>query len=417
MSWFANVSERAQRRAPHPQWGRFLDGASAVLLFALMSFELAVKPLQPQQQATTPIAYLLAALITLPIAVHRRHPLAALAVSSLSLIAYAAGHFAAFPGYASFGLMLGISLHADRRRAAAGFLISAAALSIALALQPKHVVTASSWVSTLLALTVVWLGGEYLKARRARRLAAVEAARQQELDRERRARSAVTEERLRIARDLHDVVAHSMSVIAVQAGVAHHVIDDRPELARQALGTIETTTRQALVEMRRLLGVLRQGDDSTASLAPVPGLSEVPELIRQFGAAGLDVLLQQDGTADGIPPGVDLSAYRIVQEGLTNVLRHGGPQARITIAYPAGGVVLEISNDNRRDGAHPRSARPAGPEPGRLGGTGHGLTGMRERVAVFGGQFEAGPTPEGGFRLWATLPFGDPARVAVGGQR
>lgn len=389
---------------------RPLDAIFAALLCALTWLELATKPLEAGQHAPTPIAYLLAALITLPIAVHRRYPMATLALSSLALIGYSIDQFSAYPGYGTFALLLGISLHADRRRAALAFVVSAIAVSIALALQSDEVATASSWVSTLLALTVVWLGGEYVKARRARRLASIERARRLELERDERARSAVAEERLRIARDLHDVVAHSMSVIAVQAGVAHHVIDERPELARQALATIETTTRQALVEMRRLLGVLRQGDESSASLTPVPGLSDVPTLLGQFVEAGLDVHLQLDGEPDGVPAGVDLSAYRIVQEGLTNALRHGGPQVDLNIAYPGGGVVVEICNDDPADGA-PRRWRTGELEP-----KGHGLTGMRERVAVFGGEFEAAPKPGGGFRLWATLPFGDPSRVTVGGQ-
>jgi signal transduction histidine kinase len=388
---------------------RPLDGIFAVLLSAVIWLELAVKPVEAGQHATTGIAYLLAALITLPIAVHRRYPMATLAVSTLALIGYSIGQFSAYPGYGTFALLLGISLHADRRRAGLAFVVSAIAASIALALQSDQVATESSWISTLLALSVVWLGGEYVKARRTRRQASVERARRLELEREERARSAVAEERLRIARDLHDVVAHSMSVIAVQAGVAHHVIDERPELARQALATIETTTRQALVEMRRLLGVLRQGDESSASLTPVPGLSDVPALLGQFGEAGLAVRLRLDGEPDGVPPGVDLSAYRIVQEGLTNALRHGGPQVDLTIAYPAGGVVVEICNDD--PGGTPRKWHTGELEP-----KGHGLTGMRERVAVFGGEFEAAPKPGGGFRLRATLPFGDPTRVAVGGH-
>jgi signal transduction histidine kinase len=137
---------------------------------------------------------------------------------------------------------------------------------------------------------------------------------------------------------------------------------------------------------------------------PVPGLSDLPRLLEQFGEAGLDVQLTLDGEPDGVPAGVDLSAYRIVQEGLTNALRHGGPQVDLTVAYPGGGVVVEIRNDDRAD--HDRADHVPG---------GHGLNGMRERVAVFGGQFEAARQPGGGFRLWATLPFGDPTRVAVGG--
>jgi signal transduction histidine kinase len=207
-------------------------------------------------------------------------------------------------------------------------------------------------------------------------------------------RQAVGQERLRIARELHDVVAHSMSVIAVQAGVAHHVIDSRPELARQALATVETNTRAALVEMRRLLGVLRQGDEPSASLTPAPSLTDVPARVQQLAQAGLAVELRVDGRPDGVPEGVDLSAYRIVQEGLTNVLRHGGPSAQVSIGYPGSAVVIEICDQG------PRGRARSGEN-----GPGHGLIGMRERVAVFGGRLAAGPQPGGGFRVSATLPF------------
>jgi signal transduction histidine kinase len=251
---------------------------------------------------------------------------------------------------------------------------------------------------------VAWLAGENVRVRRIRLSALEERARILEHDRELRDRQAVGEERLRIARDLHDVVAHSMSVIAVQAGVANHVIDSRPELARQALATVETNTRAALVEMRRLLGVLRQGDESSASLAPAPGLSDVPALALQFGQAGLAVELRVDGQPDGVPDGVDLSAYRIVQEGLTNVLRHGGPTAQVIIGHPGAAVVIEICDEGPGVRA---SIDDNGP--------GHGLIGMRERVAVFGGRLTAGPRPGGGFRLMATLPFVDTARSGGSG--
>jgi signal transduction histidine kinase len=234
-------------------------------------------------------------------------------------------------------------------------------------------------------------------------LALQDRARWLEQDREARTRQAVGEERLRIARELHDVVAHSMSVIAVQAGVANHVIDSRPELARQALATVETNTRSALVEMRRLLGVLRQGDEPSASLAPPPGLSQVADLVEQFREAGLTVDLRWDGEPDAVPDGVDLSAYRIVQEGLTNVLRHGGPRAKVTIGHRTGAVEIDISDDGRRPDQEVAAA-DAVADGGR--GAGHGLIGMRERVAVFGGTLVAEDRPGGGFRLAATLPFG-----------
>src|SRR5690242_10704885 len=165
-----------------------------------------------------------------------------------------------------------------------------------------------------------------------------------------------------------------MSVIAVQSGVANHVMSSRPEQAQQALATIETTSRDALVEMRRLLGVLRQGDDPAPSLAPSPGLGGLGDLAEQLRRAGVTVELDVHGDLESIPPGADLSAYRIVQEGLTNVLRHGGPAARVTIRSEPGSIDIEIC-DNGPDGWAGRR-RPADPPAPRE--PGHGLVGMRE---------------------------------------
>jgi signal transduction histidine kinase len=346
--------------------------------------------------------------------VHRRHPIAVLAICTWAVVVYSLGRFSAFPGYALFVLLFGVSLHSDRRRSAAALGAVVAAMSTALIMQPAGVVTSSTWISTLLAVTVAWLSGENIRSRRVQVSTLQDRARRLEQDREARARQAVGEERLRIARELHDVVAHSMSVIAVQAGVANHVIDSRPELARQALATVETNTRSALVEMRRLLGVLRQGDEPSASLAPPPGLSQVADLVEQFRQAGLTVDLRLDGepdaVPDGVPDGVDLSAYRIVQEGLTNVLRHGGPRAKVTIEHRAGAIEIDISDDGRRPDQEFVASAPVA-DAGR--GAGHGLIGMRERVSVFGGTLVAEDRPGGGFRLAATLPFGGTAAGAV----
>jgi signal transduction histidine kinase len=379
------------------RWWRTADAALAAVLFGIMTAELAARPVEAGEQASRPIAYLLALLITAPIAVHRRVPVVAVVVSGAAIAAYGAGHFVAFPGYAAFGLVFVISLHCGRGRGVFAYGIVAAALGTAIALQAGPTVTPSTWISTALALTVAWLAGDNLRVR-ADRMAALRArADRLERERENRDRQAVADERLRIARELHDVVAHSMSVIAVQAGVANHVIDSRPELARTALATVETTARAALVEMRRLLGVLRRPDEPEGSLSPAPGLADVPGLIAQFAEAGLAVEVSMVGTAVQVPDGVDLSAYRIAQEGLTNVLRHGGPKAWLTIGHRPGWMRVAVADDGRPG----RSDTPAG---------GHGLIGMRERVALFGGTLTAGPRADGGgFELVATLPYGEPA--------
>jgi signal transduction histidine kinase len=194
-----------------------------------------------------------------------------------------------------------------------------------------------------------------------------------------------------------------MSVIAVQSGVANHVIDSRPAQARQALATIEATSRSALVELRRLLGVLRQGDDPVASLEPNPGMGELGRLADQIRSAGVEVELKVEGEPGDLPPGVDLSAFRIAQEGLTNVLKHGGRVARVLVRYSPGAVAVEIADDGR-----------AGADEGPGDGTGHGLIGMRERVAVFGGELTAGPVPGGGYRMAARLPYAAAAGAGEG---
>ena len=172
-----------------------------------------------------------------------------------------------------------------------------------------------------------------------------------------------------------------------------HVLDSRPEEARKALVAVEATSRQALVEMRRLLGVLRQEAEPRGSLAPAPGLAEVEALAAEVARAGVRVEVRIEGTPTKLPAGLDLSAYRIVQEALTNVVRHAGPAtARVAVRYGPGQVALEVVDDGR------------GGDPGDQG---HGITGMRERAALYGGTLEAGPLPGGGFRVAATLPVED----------
>ena len=222
-----------------------------------------------------------------------------------------------------------------------------------------------------------------------------ERARALELEKDEGARRAVAEERLRIAQDLHDVVAHSMGVIAVQAGVGAHVIDTEPAEAKKSLEAISHTSRSTLVEIRRMLGVLRE--DSGASYAPAPGLADLDRLVRDVGTAGLETEVRTEGTPTELPPGVDFTAYRIVQEALTNVLKHAGrARARVTIGYEGEALRLEIVDDGR--GVN-----------GRAESGGHGLIGMRERVGVYGGSFEAGPRTGGGFRVAVRLPYGEPA--------
>jgi signal transduction histidine kinase len=229
-----------------------------------------------------------------------------------------------------------------------------------------------------LVMVTAWTLG--FAARDRRRHAEESAARQAE--------QAVAEERLRIARELHDIVAHSMSLIAVKAGVANHVADQHPAATREALRVIEATSRGSLAEMRHLLGALRSGVDG-AERAPAPGPAGIPALVDRARSAGVTAELSLDDTA-GMPEGVGLSVYRIVQESLTNVVRHAAPsRCDVTVAVADETIRVEVVND--------------GPKV-EQGPGGHGLIGMRERVAMYGGTFAAGPRAEGGWRVAAVLP-------------
>ena len=229
---------------------------------------------------------------------------------------------------------------------------------------------------------VVWALAE---AARNRRAAIVEASRR-----------AVGEEQARIARELHDVIAHSVSVIVVQAAAADDIFDEHPDQARRALRSIEGAGREALAELRRLLGAVRPGPDDDDPLRPRPGLDRLDELAASVRAAGLDVTVHDDGRSSvSLPAGVDLSAYRIVQEALTNTLRHAGA-SHVDVSVRAGGgaIELEIRDDGR------------GADDGAANGSGRGIAGMRERAAMLGGTLEAGPLPDGGgFRVHARLPL------------
>jgi len=219
-----------------------------------------------------------------------------------------------------------------------------------------------------------------------------EAARSRRASIETEARRAVSEEQARIARELHDVIAHSVSVIVVQAAAANDVFERRPEQARAALRAIEHSARDALGELRRLLGAVRPGDDDTR---PAPGLDRVDELAAPLRAGGLQVVVRREGPAASLPAGVDLSAYRIVQEALTNTLRHAqATRAEVTLTYGTDAVEVEVRDDGRGADAE-----------GPWSGGGNGLVGMRERTALLGGTLEAGPLPGRGYRVHARLPL------------
>jgi signal transduction histidine kinase len=389
---------RGSRRLPADVW---LFDSGLALVAAGMSTALFVFDNGPVgsglPRGTLALAYALALLHTLPLAARRRFPGPVLALGVASGLAVAAlGVSPIVLGLAILVAVYSVAAYGDRWVSLAG--LAAAELgSAAVQLTPGRFQTPTV-VSNGLIIGAAWLLGHFVGRRRAY-AARLEQTAELERTRAEQARRAVTEERLRLARELHDVVAHSISVIAVQSGVGAHVASTQPEEAAKALAAIEATSRAALTELRRLLGVLRQEGEAQGALAPVPGLADLDRLLAEVAKAGLAVRLQVEGTPSTLPAGVDLSAYRIVQEALTNVVKHAGPaRAQVTIRYGDRALTVEVTDDGRGVAASTGDGQAS---------VGHGLIGMRERVAVFGGDLEAGPRPAGGFRVAARLPLAD----------
>lgn len=254
----------------------------------------------------------------------------------------------------------------------------------------------AAWHLTLLS------GAEWYRGRRQR--AAALAQGQQEAERRR-----TSEERLHIARDLHDVVAHSLAVINVQANTALHLIDQQPDRARSTLSVINDVSKQALVELRAVLGVLRQDDDELPR-SPAPTLARLGELVSGATAAGITVRVREEGAKRALPANVDLAGYRILQEALTNSARHAaGAAVAVRLVYGPGDLVIQVDDDGARrsaarNGTEPNGTEPNGSEPAGAGG-GNGIPGMTERARALGGTLRAGPRPDGGFRVRAWLPL------------
>jgi signal transduction histidine kinase len=284
-----------------------------------------------------------------------------------------------------------VAAHCARVRALAGGAIVAAFL---LLFEIPQLVeggslagVAGEWIS----VGGVWLLGRWVRQRRRRTDDLERHAAALVADREALAREAVADERARIAREMHDSVAHSVSVMVLLAGAAEQVLAASPERARESLLTIQDTGREAILELRRMLGLLRD-PVAGASLAPQPGVDRLDALLEQVRAAGLPVELTVEGEPRRLPPGIDRSAYRIVQEGLTNTLKHAGPaHASVRLRYGDRALELEVLDDGR------------GPEGANRGG--FGLLGMRERAALYGGMLAADARPDGGYALRARLPL------------
>ena len=346
------------------------------------------------------VAYLLALISTLPVAVRRLWPLPVLGVVLAGSVAAMAIGTGKDPYVAVAYVLYLVALRYPRRTAAAvlaGVLVLTAAGTAAggAALHHNQASTlAARFVGSAVVIIAAWMIGVAVREQRAYTAGLREQAERRVQAQLAEGRRAATEERLRIARELHDVVAHSLSLIAVQAGVGSYVAGARPEEAARALASIETTSREALREMRWLLGVLRD-DSAGTDLAPAHGLADVGQLVAGTAEAGVRVQLEIRGTQRPVPPGVGLAAYRIIQEALTNVVKHAQTTAsRVLVTYTDDALCLEITDDGR--GARADAVAASG---------GHGIAGMRERASLFGGELHAGPLPGRGFRVGARMPL------------
>jgi signal transduction histidine kinase len=363
-------------------------GGVVEMVFASRSFD----PEAPD--ASLPVLISAILLMTLPLLARRRFPFAAPAttVIAASVFSFVEGEFIPFSGVGFLTLVVVAFLFGlvrDRRQAAAGLALAYATMIVVHWNEPDGALGDVAFVAIIFSL--LWVAGLALGHKLAAAAEAEERAARLEREREERARAAVEEERARIARELHDVVGHSVSVMTVQAGAVRRLLRPEQEREREALLVVEHTGREALAEMRRMVGVLRHPEEAPA-LAPQPGLEQLARLVAQAREAGLPVELRVEGEPAPLPPGVDLAAYRAVQEGLTNARKHAGAgRVEVVVRYADSRVELLVVDDGRGNGSGD--------------GLGHGLAGMRERVALYGGEFEAGPRPEGGYALRVSLPL------------
>jgi len=334
-----------------------------------------------------------AAAFVLPLFARRRYPFGApiasvvlIAITSFIDVGLLDDDFIVFLTLMAAAFLLGMTPR--RRQAVTGLLLLQGVLAVGMHNSKTQSLGDTVW--SLVTFTVAWAVGFGLNQKFREADEARERAARLQREREEQARAAVVEERARIARELHDIVGHSVSVMTVQAAGVRSLLRPHQEREREALQIVEQTGREALAEMRRLVGVLRRPEEAPA-LAPQPSLEHVDKLVEQAREAGLPVELRVEGEPVKLAAGVDLTAYRLVQEGLTNALKHARAQsAEVLVRYEDGQVELTVSDDGDGGGG------------GDSGG--HGLVGMRERVTVYGGELEAGPRPHGGYRLRATLP-------------
>jgi signal transduction histidine kinase len=371
--------------------------AGFVTLFQILGTERAALNQPAARPLDDPgaLGHLLLAVAGLALAVRRRWPVPVFVTAAASSLVYYAAGYPDGPGTVGlFVAVYTVTAYGDGDRSlrivAAGIAGLAVAWLVVADLPPFN---AAGWVLFRIGTAVMAAAlGESVRSRRALVAEALARAERAERTREEEARRRVDAERLRIAREVHDTVAHAIAVINVQAGVTAHVLDRRPEQARETLVTIEQTSARALDELRATLGMLRQADDGRV---PAAGLGQVEELAAVARQAGLDVKVEMASPQVELPSAVEQAAYRILQESITNAIRHAGP-ARVTVSLTAAPGQLELLITD--DGRGPREADGAG-------ALGRGIAGMRERAALLGGELTAGPGPDGGFQVRARLPL------------
>lgn len=374
-----------------------LDGFATLLVVAIASWNVWSSPAILGTHVAGPkwVTGAIPLLLGLPLLWRRRFPLLAVAVITVAFVAQALASDDSAEGVEilipwALGLY-GVATFATRRRAFSGLALFAAGYTI-YALEDRNVRVGGNdqrWSAAFWGLFALaaWLIGFVVRSRREAAAVAAEAARIESA-----AEMALLDERSRIARELHDVIAHTVSVIGLQAGAAERMLDRDPERAREPLQSIQGRARESVLELRRLLGILRE-DAQPAQLAPQPRLAALGQLVEKVAAAGLAVELRFEGGAETLPAGIELSAYRIVQEALTNVLRHAdATRATVVVRYCDRSLELEVSDNG---------------SSATMNGSGHGLIGMRERAALYGGTVAVSLTPDGGFCVRARLPHED----------
>jgi signal transduction histidine kinase len=386
-----------------------VDGILALVLAVVAFIEIAVSS-GGVDASDIAWSVAFAAAITLPLAVRRRYPFGVMVVVGAAATIYNAIDVPPDPYTLTFAVLLALYTASAYARPRLAIVAGVVALVVQVVLNLPGLAEEESFaddVNQVVLLGGAWIVGQNTRYRRRQAELLEERAERAERERAELERIAVLEERGRLAREIHDVIAHSVGVIAVQAGAARAVAEQRPDRAREALGAIEEVSKDTLVELRRTLGALRAPGDE-AALAPAPGLHRLDELVEQVRRAGVSVSVSEHGRRIDLPPGVDLSAYRVVQEALTNTVKHAGPTtARVSIRYGAGWLEVAVTDEG---GPH-SSAGGNGATGDGAAGAGQGLIGMRERVTMLGGEFEAGPRGPG-FAVRAHFPIGASGEVS-----